>query len=385
MNDAQDLEQRLRDDLQSRTSSSYNTAIGLSAIARGSARRRKRSLVAVAATTGAVATISGMSLVAVNMTAHPSHREPATVASSGANSTDATQSKEIFKWAEGLPRGPEPTVPYLVGTLLHLPNGAQVALPGEAAGLIGTGPNGTVVLLESKNNTRSNRYILVSATGDITELGSAVMTNAQDALVDPTGQMFTNGDEIVSLQTGEKVGEIPREATVMYYWSSAGIVYLTAGGGAVLWDPGTAQKHQLDEHPGQATKGSDAFIKTEDDCSTISIATPGRLALARTLCDAAALASSSDGSYVLTYDFDAVDTGGAPVDMDNSPTGSRPYQADIRWLGSSAFLVSLGDGQDRDPNQVRSILVNCDLATLSCTRATDSMDVPRSQAAIQLP
>ena len=392
MNDTPDIEHQLSSGLRNRAGTPYDPRLGLDAVSRGRTRLRRRSVTGTVVAAGAaVAAIAGVSLAATGLSTPPRDRTPQPAATSTAPSPDlapdVSPSERLFDWALALPLGDAPTVPYLVGNVVHFPGGATVTLPASSAGLVGAGPRGVVVLLEEDENPMNSRYALVSRTGGLTDLGGTQITNAQNALVDPTGRLFTNGDKIIDLDSQAVVGEIPRDAVAMMHWARAGIVYLTDRG-TTLWDPATGRESRISGHPGQPTKGSDAFVTANDGCAELVTAGPDGFAPTRSLCGTKVLATSSDGAKVITPGLGTVDDTGNTVALADSPNRGRPYQSDVRWLGSGRFLISLGEGKDKDASgsaPVRSLLITCDVDRRSCTRAIDPIDVPRGQGSVQLP
>ncbi|WP_418062698.1 hypothetical protein [Pimelobacter simplex] len=392
MNDTPDIEHQLSSGLRNRAGTPYDPTLGLDALNRGRARLRRRSVTGTLVAAGAaVALIAGVSLAATALSNPSRDRTPPPAATSAAPSPDATPdvsaAERLFEWALALPLGDAPAVPYLVGNVVRFPGGVNVTLPASSAKLVGAGPRGAVVLLEDDENPVNSRYALVSRTGAVTDLGDTRITNAQDALVDPTGRLFTNGDEIIDLASQAVVGEIPRDAVAMMHWTSAGIVYLTDRG-TTLWDPSTGREHRISGHPGQPTKGSDAFVAADGGCAELVTAGPDGFAPARSLCGTKVLATSSDGAKVITPGLGTIDDSGDAVALAGSPNRGRPYQPDVRWLGSGRFLISLGEGDDKDATgsaPVRALLITCDVDRRSCTRAIDPVDVPRGQGSVQLP
>jgi hypothetical protein len=354
-------------------------------IATGSAnlRRRRRKAVGLSALVTA-AVVAGSSLLASRL-ANP-EGPPAAGRTPGQNqpSGEGAEAISAGAWADQLPRGAEPDVAFLAGTILHLANGAAVDLEGDA-GLIGQTVAGVVVLVEGTDERGHfvSRYVLVEDDGDVVDMPVSSLRggSAQDELVSPDGRYFTSGGPVIDKATGDIVDEMPKEAIVLEYWTPSGITYLARGGAYYLWQlGGTPQR--LDGFPGGYPNGTDIGLRRQQGGCTdvVRIDPTGRVTGVGQECLPQLFAVSPDGARGLTTTLEVVDTAtGTTTRIAEQPISGIDRIGGTYWEDEDTVLIPI-PGTRTDTG----LLVRCDLQNFTCERATDSFPVDPGEP-VQLP
>ncbi|MCW2792620.1 MAG: hypothetical protein JWO76_1718 [Nocardioides sp.] len=300
-------------------------------------------------------------------------------------------------WAQSLPVGEAPDVPYLSGTTLHLP-GTTVELDATGAGLVGDTVAGAVLLLEHETRrpySFTSEYVVVSDSGAVTPLGTGHVAHVQEELVSPDGTMFASDAGVVSMESGSVVAALPAGATALDAWTSAGILYLGPRGHYYLWSPERGRgPAPVEGFPGSYAEGSDVGLRRDGGCTeVVRLGDDAGVEVLHRLCDMPdALTVSPTGDWVLTMDLQIVDARTGEV----RPLGDAPLEVhvsnDAYWEAEDELLVSvpLAAPAVIDEHGVRTrresaLLVRCGVVTGSCERVTDALDVPGPQPTVQLP
>lgn len=394
MIDDEEVAELLRTHLQRRDDTQPHGDVVGSALKVGDERlRRKRQHVLLAIASVAVLIV----VVAPRTLSDPRQQSDATVdriterAPSQSPTVKAMDPHTAtFEWAENLPRGDGPSTPYLTGTKLHTADGQVLQLDAADAEILGAGPEGIVLLVESLSGG-ANRYQLVSTSGDVRDLGDTQIRNAQEALVSPAGDLFTDGSRVIDLATGVSIAEIPGDASVLIHWVKAGIVYGSDVGIYRLWDPDSGASTDLGEHPGRFTRGSEAFIRRDGGCSVASLVSAEGVRDVGRVCDGRILTASSDGQSLITDALQVVGVGGGIASLSGAPPDGQAFQARFSWTSNVEFLTAFSAGDyvgipDVDQGlATRSLILRCNLDRLECERATDVVEIPKGQGAIGLP
>jgi len=324
-------------------------------------RRRREGLVGAVAALALVAGLAAATVRGESDTPEPAPSPPTVTPSPTASEAPATV--RAGTWANALPLGAPPDVPYLAGTDVILPDGTRVETGGTGAGVIGLTVPGLVLLVESETEhpfSFTSRYAVVTYASEVRDLPASTLTqdSAQEALVSPDGRYFTNGGGILDMTDLSVVGDVPDAATIMLAWTPAGILYGDYGKpGAtyhLLRDDGSIV--DLDRDPGSYPNGTDVGYH---GCRVVRLSAAGVTPMSD--CISGLRSVSPSGRWALTDDLRLVDVGtGESRYLAGAPVDPEPYAYDkVWWDGDDSLLVP-----------VFAQLVRCDTATLTCERAT---------------
>lgn len=214
--------------------------------------RRRRGYAAAGVATVVIAVVAAWASVAV---------APRVVEETLPGPAPATPQGSVApgEWVRSLPRGAAPRRTYLVGTVLHRPDG-DVRLDGyDDAGMVGDTVAGTVVLGEKVDRgpvALASEYLLVAWSGEITVIADGTFTGAQEAVVSPDGRYFAHDRVVVDMSDLSVVEQIPVEAEVLIDWTGAGIRFW-AGSRQMLWQPGTTPRRAEERDPSEFTRSPD--------------------------------------------------------------------------------------------------------------------------------
>ncbi|MFT4288702.1 hypothetical protein [Nocardioides sp.] len=307
--------------------------------------------------------------------------------SAGAPTTLATQDPytAAFAWASRLPAGPPPEIPFLVGTSLHLPDGSALDLDLDQAGLVGTVTGGTLILAQTSSDPLRTEYQIISPDGQARTLPAESSDHyVQEALVSPDGTLFADGPDVIDLATGQVIASLPADANILIHWTSVGIVYGTDQR-AALWNPLTGAATDLGPYPGKFGLGSDSFVRWRKGCSIVSTVTADGLSEKGRLCGTRLLTASNDGNTWVSQQMDVLDTQGTQHETRGTLSGFPPDAKihpieETDWVSPEEFLMSMSN-----QNGTQSVVIRCNVDTLTCTRATHVYDLPATDRAIDLP
>jgi hypothetical protein len=377
-----ELEQRLRSALHEHAElEALPDRVLLAGLAGGRSslrRRRRRGLAGVAAS---LLVVSGLALVAAQRedgAPQPTVPSPSPTPSP----TPAPETVAPVAWAAGLPFGAPPDVPYLAGTTVVLPNGRRVALGAEppaqvtGAGIIGLSVAGLVLLVEhevAQPYSFSSRYVLVGDDGEQRDLPVSTL-GAQEAVVSPDGGYFTGGGDIIDLANLSVAGHVPERATILFSWTTHGILYSAgdygASGTRYHLLPDGDEPRELADDPGLYVNGTDVGIQR---CRVVRLLADGTTTPLSGCIDGLRSVSPS-GQWALTDDLRLVDVAtGEQSYLAGTPVSPTPYGFDkVHWDGEDSLLFPVG-----------SLLVRCTTSTATCERATRSEQLP--QGSVSLP
>lgn len=320
-------------------------------------------------------------------------------APSGPPSTGLPTTREpripVAAWAEQLPLGAGPTVPYIVGTTLFRPDGESIDLTVAAgsgdglrvadAAIVGQTVAGLVLLVEDVGPgvALASRYVLVETDGDVVDMPVSTRTAgaAQEAVVSPDGRYFTNGGPVIDKQSGEVVAEMPEAAEYLHAWTPAGVLYSDHDSRFHLWDLGEAPVPVRSGNPGYFENGTDVGFRTHDGCTqVVRLVADGDVDPINEICLPPLMTLSPTGSYGLTQDLRVVDTlTGVASRIEDQPLGEMYAHADKFWEDDHTVLMSVEGMSDGS-----GMLVRCDVRERSCERATDVLPAG-ANAWIRLP
>ena len=368
-----ELERRLHDELHARSGAdplpervlTDSLALGHRALR----RRRRGALLAAAAS---LVVVSGLVALGAQGQGDPPRPAPAPPTATPTPGPDEPDTVAPVAWANGLPLGAPPEVPYLAGTTVVLPDGTRVETGGSGAGVIGLTVAGLVLLVETETEhpySFSSRYALVTDSGEVRDLPVSTLTadGAQEAVVSPDGELFTSGGEILDMRDLAVVGEVPEAADILISWTPAGIVY-GVGERSYVWSEGH-EPQGLAQLPGTFANGTDVGLK---GCHVVRLSTEGTTATLSECIDGLRAVSPS-GRWALTDDLRLVDVAtGASRYLAGSAVHPIPYAFDkVRWDGDQSLMFPVG-----------ALLVRCDTSTVTCERATDEHELQDGRLAL---
>ena len=272
-----DVERVLRDELHAGAVSERLPERVLTdslALGRRAVRRRRRQ--AVTGTAAGLALVVG--LVAATARDGGSGPEPAPAITTPTTTPTEPATVAPGAWANSLPLGAPPEVPYLAGTAVIQPDGTRVETGGTGVGVIGLSVAGLVLLVEDEVDEQgqpyswSSRYVLVTNDGELRDLpvSTLVADGAQEAVVSPDGTRFTGGAEVLDVRDLSVVGQVPEAADILIAWTSSGILY-GAGRRSYFWSPG-GQPREVTAYPGVFPNGTNVGI---DGCLVVLLSSWG--------------------------------------------------------------------------------------------------------------
>jgi hypothetical protein len=370
-----DVERVLRDELHARAVSERLPERVLTdslALGRRAVRRRRRQ--AVTGTAAGLALVVG--LVAATGRGGDDGPEPAPAITTPTTTPTPTEPAAVAPgaWANSLPAGAPPEVPYLAGTTVIQPDGTRVETGGTGVGVIGLTVAGLVLLVENEVEEQgqpysfTSRYVLVTNDGEVRDLPASTLVedSAQGAVVSPDGTRFTSGAEILDVRDLSVVGQVPDAADVLVAWLPAGILY-SAGRRSYVWPEG-GKPREVAAYPGVFPNGTDVGI---DDCGVVWLTTSVSTPLSECRDDLRSV--SPTGRWSLTNDLRLVEiaTGDSRY-LAGGPVRPVPDANDkVHWDGDGTLLFPVG-----------ALLVRCDAATAMCERATDGHELKDGRLAL---
>lgn len=346
------------------------------AIRAGRRRRRVRSSLAVIATAAAV----GLAIVMPRVLSdapppRPSEPSPDPVVDSAR------------EWAAALPEGPMPAgLVSVAGNVLRQGDDA-FTLPATDAGLIGTGPYGSLVLMAQESEPGATDFsfksyhALVNPDGTVADLPQyhSPRYRAFEAAVSPDGTLAVYTDVIVDLQTKDIVATLPTGDGRFVAWTDAGIVFATATGEEFILDIG-GESHPLVSATRNVSGSLEFESRRTGDCAQlirVPLQSSAQTDVANT-CDATRYVSiSPDQRYVLdnTWGITDLESGQRRLLDGIRPDlpGRMNVNESVTWTSETevSFTVSLTPAlspPDDVTNAWSAYIVSCDITTWTCSR-----------------
>ncbi len=370
-----DLERQLRKAFHGHgTTDGLPDRVLVDSLAAGRSSLRGHRRRAMAGSAAALAVVAGLAVAVVQR--DDGVPQPAVPSPSPTPPPSAGPTIAPGAWANGLPLGDPPSVPYVAGTDVIEPDGARVDTGGTGLGIIGLSEAGLVLLLEKETEhpfSFTSTYVVVTPAGEVRELPAATVTRdaAREALVSPSGAAFTNGGDILDVRDFVVIGHIPEAASIMLAWTPTGIIYSadhskSAVSYHVLRNQGAVV--DLDGDPGIYPNGTDVGYR---GCRVVRLSADGVTPISD--CIDGLRSVSPSGRWALTADLRLVDvTTGESRYLAGGPVHPEPYSYDKAWW----------DGDDSVLIPVFAHLVRCDTATGACERATEGDELRAGRFAL---
>jgi hypothetical protein len=365
-----DLERRLREALHGQSAvDPLPEHVLVDSLSEGRTSLRGRRRRAAVGSVAALAAVAALALAVVQRdedAPQPAVPSPSPTPSPTPTPTTEPETAAPAAWADSLPLGPGPGVPFVAGSVVVQPDGSRVETGGNGGvGVIGLTVRGLVLLVavETENPySYTASYAVVTDAGDVEELPASTLTrdSAQEALVSPDGRYFTNGGPILDMTDLSVVGEVPEAATIMLAWTPVGIVYSSGDYGKrattyhLLRSDGSVV--DLDGDPGVYPNGTDIGLH---GCRAVRLSASGATPVSD--CIQGVRSISPSGRWALTADLRLVDveTGDSRY-LAGAPVKPLPFAYDkVHWDGDESLLLP-----------VFGRLVRCGTVTGECTRAT---------------
>lgn len=388
------LDEALRDRLRAevagwRPSQDFEAATVARAL---QARRRRRSLGAVAGLTTVALALSGAMLSGVlphsglsrnDVASHPSTQRPENSAQTSVREPTSSSSDEPLRWARGLPSGPPPTLPFEIGNTVFDVD-QRTRIPADGGGLVGRVEGGWLVLEEHGSKGRFwSRYGILRPSGSLDPLPvpDAWNSNLYPAAVSPDGQLVAYQGLVADVRAFEVVGQLPVEADYVFGWSPVGIVYETKGpsGQQELWQLGS-DPVQLTKSVGLISREHTLSINRDGACGGVyEVARSGSVEPVLEGCAGDRPVSvSENGIRVLLHSGEVVDistnerfeSADIPTKILEAGFGWQPV-----WEGNDAFLFVVEGEFKRHPHendvvgQHTAIVVRCLVSRNDCEQA----------------
>ena len=371
------------------------------------ARRRRRGLqagltVAVAAVvTGLVVAVAASVWTGQGQSAPPLDKITTSPSPTPTQTEDEAREKRAnlisYRWARDLPRGDDARVVFTYDGVLYAGD-QRVPLPPtvEVNGYIfepsvsAVLPDGWVTSARAPDEPERSRTGILAPDGTFTPFAHQYVGKSDRGCVAPSPDdtRLVLGMDVVTLPTGEQVGEIPTNSRYCDVWTNEGLVYPDRTNQMWLWD-GTGEPKQLplegrslrsDGYGAAYRKGCTSVFRLQPDAKIETVAE---------MCGVHGSSLSPNAEQILTDDYDiyAVTTQRL-IQRLNVPDELRGSLHTPVWEDNTSvvFNVTNWDWYRRNGEIVYDgYLVRCSVTDGECERASDKFTSRSGAPQVVLP
>ena len=299
--------------------------------------------------------------------------------------------QQLLTWADGLRRGRDAQVTYVVGGNTVVAGDHRIELPsGTRVEIEGTLPEGWFVLhggTDDRGNWVGIRTGFLSMDGIFRPFHYEAPRSAhrgRGLVVSPDGSEVAYDGMVVDVATGRAVAKIPGTPLVLSSWTARGIEYADRTGGCCtprLWSPGQPKAQTFPAY--DAFVGPDLLLAYGKRCSTLSrLTADGPPTTVPRLCGEGVSDTSTSGA-ILTSTGKVIDPAGRQVADLRLPQPKPSMGIDfgdsccgIRWESEGTILISMRKVVPGSKFVAATLLVRCTLRTgraTDCERASDDI------------